>query len=212
MENFDQMAESYDTENRIQRAELIAEKIRTHITCGSGKTAMEFGCGTGLVGLSLSGVFEKLLLVDSSSEMIKQVEAKLTAFGKPAAHHTSEITVLCCDLLQEIPENLKVDYIFSSLVLHHIEDTPAALQVFNKLLNDGGRLIIVDIDKEDGGFHAGYADFDGHNGFEQSELAELTVAAGFRAVEIETFHRDVKTHEGTETPYTLFILTAEKSA
>jgi len=199
VENFDTMAKNFDITRRIDRAKIIADKIREHIKPGANKSALEFGCGTGLVGLQLLEGFNTLLFVDSSPEMIKQVEQKL-----PSA------TTLCGDLMTNTPQNLKVDYIFSSLVLHHIKDTKNALSQFYNILNTGGHLLIVDINEEDGSFHAKYPDFDGHNGFNHEKLTQLALNAGFKTVAIETFFQDTKIFKGKKNPYSLFILDAVK--
>ena len=199
MENFDAMAVGYDTDNRIRRAKIIADKINKHIEAGPKKSALEYGCGTGLVGLYLMDDFESLLFVDSSPEMLNQVRQK-----SPAA------LTLSADLMENVPKNLKVDCIFSSLVLHHIKNTEYALRRFYDMLNDGGHLLIVDVDEEDGSFHAKYPEFDGHNGFAHSYLNGLALKVGFKTTNIETFYRDIKVFNGNENPYSLFILNAVK--
>lgn len=199
MKNFDAMAIGYDTEKRVNRAKVIADEIRKHIEPGTKKSALEYGCGTGLVGLYLVDDFDSLLFVDSSPEMLNQVKQK-----RPAA------LVLCANLMENTPVNLKVDCIFLSLVLHHIKNTEYALRRFYDMLNDGGHLLIVDVDEEDGSFHAKYSDFDGHNGFAHSYLNELVLKVGFKTTNIETFYRDVKVFNGNDNPYSLFILDAEK--
>ena len=52
MENFDEMAESYDTADRIERSKMFADEFKKYIKDSKNKTAFEFGCGTGLVGLA----------------------------------------------------------------------------------------------------------------------------------------------------------------
>ena len=203
MENFDLMAKDYDTDKRADRAMVIADEIRRHIGAGKG-TAIEFGCGTGLVGLQLANDFAELTLLDSSVEMVRQATTKLEALSHPA------VSALCYDLLEDVPERMAADYIFSSLVLHHIKDTTDIFRRFHRILNDGGRLLIVDLDEEDGGFHAKYPDFEGHNGFNHRALADIAEAAGFREVTIKTFYRDRKVFMGKESPYSLFILDAVK--
>ena len=204
-ENFDAMAQGFDTGRRIDRAEIIADEIRGHITSGRGKSAIEFGCGTGLVGLQLASDFDKLLLIDSSAEMVKQVEQKIAKLQLPPS-----VSALCCDIMADAELNLHADYIFSSLVLHHIMDTEAILRRFYSMLNGGGHLLIVDIDQEDGSFHAKYPDFEGHNGFNHAELAAMALNAGFLAVNINTFYHDSKVYNGKDSPYSLFIMCASK--
>ena len=204
MENFDAVAKDFDTDKRIIRAKIIADKIRSHVSPKHKKFAIEYGCGTGLVGLRLVNDFKFLLMVDSSVEMINQVNIKLAEINNTA------ISTLCCDLTEGVPGKLQAGYIFSSLVLHHTKDTENALRCFYNLLLDGGHLLIVDLDEEDGSFHAEYPDFDGHNGFNHSVLINLTLKAGFATAAVETFFHGTKYFEHRENPYSLFILNAVK--
>lgn len=205
MENFDLMARSYDTDIRVERSKAIADAVRSCVVEGHKKTAMEYGCGTGLVGIQLINDFNSILFVDSSSEMIAQVEKKLNALENSAC------SALYGDFTKTVPSGLKVDYIFSSLVLHHIANTEAILSNWFELLNNGGHLLIVDLDKDDGSFHAKHPDFDGHNGFEQEKLAEIAKSVGFVNVVAKTFYHDIKVINDRGNPYSLFIMDAEKN-
>lgn len=204
MENFDLMAKTYDTDIRIERARIVADKIRQHIKDGNSKSAIEYGCGTGLVGFQLSNDFKKLLLVDSSPKMVEQVEQKLMKLNNPA------VSTLCADFMAITPQDLYADYIFSSLVLHHIKDTESILRRFYDILCDDGHLLIVDIDADDGSFHANHPGFDGHNGFNQSSLIALAKKAGFSKAEAGTFYNGKKAAGEKEAQYSLFILDAMK--
>lgn len=204
MENFDLMAKDFDTDPRIKRSIAIADEIRLHITDGHNKSALEYGCGTGLVGFQLINDFDTILFADSSKGMIEQVRQKLIALNKP------ENAAMCCDFLTEIPQDLKVDYIFSSLVLHHIKDTKAILSRFFELLNDSGHLLIVDLDADDGSFHAKHPDFDEHNGFKQAALIELAENVRFSNTYVKSFYFGKKVANEKEIFYSFFILDAEK--
>jgi len=69
---------------------------------------------------------------------------------------------------------------------------------------------MVDINSDDGSFHAKYPDFDGHHGFEQSTLTSLAREVGFKKVDIKTFYHGHKTVNGKTNPYSIFILDAVK--
>ncbi len=209
MSEFDARAEDYDTAVRAERAQAFAREIRAHVAEGRQKTAIEFGCGTGLLGFALLGFallgsFRSVTFVDSSAGMIRQVEQKLERLGLPASG------ALCCDIIEAIPQGLRADCVFSSLVLHHIADTQAALRRLFDLLNPGGQLLLIDLDTDDGSFHAQYPDFDGHNGFDQAALCEAAKGAGFSRAESHTFYRACKRVKGEERPYSLFLLNAVK--
>lgn len=204
MEDFDAMASGFDTDRRVNRAVAIAGEIRSRLVDGRRKSAIEYGCGTGLVGMRLLDDLGSVLFVDSSPAMIQQVRRKLRQSNN--LNGASR----CCDFLLDLPHGLNADYIFTSLVLHHIADTEAILSRFYALLREGGHLLAVDLDLEDGSFHAKYPDFDGHNGFDQKALMRMATIAGFKSAHCDTFYHGKKTVGGKEAPYSLFILDAEK--
>ena len=202
MEYFDLMAKEYDTDARMQRAKAIADEIRSHIAGGPAKTALEFGCGTGLVGLRLLDDFQSIRFVDSSPEMIEQVRRKLLALKKPTD------AAICRDVMTGPPRDVSVDCVFSALVLHHIQDTKTILSRLYHMLRQDGRLLIVDINTDGGNFHINHPGFDGHNGFDQSALIALALEAGFRTVKANTFYHGSKMAKEEEKPYSFFILDA----
>lgn len=204
MDDFDLMAEDYDTKERKERARTVADELRRHISDGAAKSAIEFGCGTGLVGFELIEDFGSVIFLDSSAAMIKQVEQKLHNMG------IEKSSAVCCDLTKTMPKHLSADYIFSVLALHHIIDTEAILTRLFDLLNKDGRLLIIDLDKDDGSFHAEYEHYDGHNGFEQPWLSGLAKKAGFKKVETRTFYHASKLLDGDEKPYSFFVMDAVK--
>lgn len=201
---FDAMAATFDTQARAERAKAVAAAIRARIGGPGLKTAIEYGCGTGLVGLCLLDLFDELWFVDSSPAMLGKVDEKIASQGVPNAR------TLCADFARERP-GLSADVIFMSLVLHHIPDTPGILSRMHGALHPGGRLIVVDIDPDGGAFHANHPGYDGHNGFDQSALAAQMRSAGFLAVESRTFFAGDKSAGGRENAYSLFIMDAVKA-
>jgi len=204
MNVFDLRAKDFDTDARIERSTLFANEFRLHINNGDNKSAMEFGCGTGLVGFQLLNCFNSVLFVDSSRGMIEQVKRKLIILEK-----STEIAV-CCDLMKDSPNEFNVDYIFSSLVLHHIKDTKTILSRLYTALNKNGHLLIIEINADDGSFHAETPNYDGHNGLDQSILVNLALEVGFREANTNTFLHGNKIVNGIEKTYSFFILDAMK--
>ena len=84
------------------------------------------------------------------------------------------------------------------------------MQNFYDLLQDGGQLCIVDLDKEDGSFHSQESNFLGHNGFEQKELSQLLEQVGFNNIMSETFYNDERSIGNRNIEYSLFIMKAQK--
>lgn len=200
---FDDYARKWDTDRRINRAKVIAEEIADLIEFKKEYSAMEFGCGTGLISFSLHDKFESITLTDSSKGMIEVVKDKIEEYKisniKP---HTFDI------FNEEIEE--RFDVIYSSMVLHHIEDTSKIIELFYKYLNEGGYLCIVDLDKEDGRFHKNEPGFTGHNGFEQEKLKDILSKQGFKKISSRSFYYDEKKIDEENVKYSLFIMKAQK--
>jgi hypothetical protein len=95
------------------------------------------------------------------------------------------------------------------MTLHHIPDTDAILRRFHAVLARGGRLCIADLDTEDGSFHG--AGFDGHRGFDRSELAAKARAAGFASAEFSTACEMDKPVDGRPRRYPIFLMVARKA-
>lgn len=195
---FSQMADRYDTEDRIKSAKIIAKEIRatlagTHIH-GS---ALDYGCGTGLVGLELVDIFDSLLLVDPVAPMIEQVDKKIKNSGIQTAGTS------CCDFLTQPLPLLQFDCILLSQVLLHIKNTRLILTRLYDALKDGGHLIIVDFDKNDS-----ISSDKVHNGFLQSELANLLAHIGYHRAGSHTFYHGKNLFMNQDA--SLFILDAKK--
>lgn len=173
---FEQMAKRYDTEERMELAKVIVKAVREELGDSKTKSLIDYGSGTGLVSLELSDIVDSILLVDSSEQMLEVAQAKISHRG------ISNATVLYADFTRETPE-LKADIILMSLVLLHIPDTEKILQTLFSTLNDGGKLIIIDFDKNENINHPKV-----HNGFAHEELRNKLAEVGFNSTKMKTFY------------------------
>lgn len=197
MSLFDEMASRYDTGERAQVADIIAAQIRKRVHGCGQKAALDYGCGTGLVGLQLADCFESLLLVDSAPQMLAQVRQKIED------RHLANASTLCADFLADVPLGLSADIILMAQVLLHIPDTGAILRKMHGLLNPGGRLLIVDFNKKESITHPKV-----HNGFHQVELMGRMAEVGFVNMRAETFYHGRNLFMNQDA--SLFLLDAEK--
>jgi len=202
--SFDDYAKTWDTDKRINRAKKIANEIRNSIDSDIDCSAMEFGCGTGLVSFNLYDKLKKITLIDSSNGMLDILKSKINECK------VNNMVISCPDILEENSLDMKFDVIYNSMVLHHINDTEAIIKKFYELLNKDGYLCIVDLDEEDGSFHKKYTDFDGHNGFNQEKLKSILLKIGFDDIESNTFYYDEKIIDGQKINYSLFLMKARK--
>ncbi|WP_263486813.1 class I SAM-dependent methyltransferase [Clostridium estertheticum] len=78
--SFDDYAKTWDTDERIDRAKIVANEISKSIDINKNYSAMEFGCGTGLVSFNLYDKFKNITLVDSSKGMIDILGSKIDKY------------------------------------------------------------------------------------------------------------------------------------
>ncbi len=194
---FEMMAGRYDTLERSQIAKAASDAIREYLINSDNKNAIDFGCGTGLVGMNLLNDFNSILFLDSSQNMIDQIKQKIINFNIQNAD------TLCFDFEKEDRSDLHADYIFMSQVLLHINDVEFVLSRIYDVLNAGGHLIIVDFDKNE----EIVSDMV-HNGFDQAELTDLAAKIGFKEIQSKTFYTGSKIFMNHDA--SLFILDAQK--
>ncbi|EIA20918.1 class I SAM-dependent methyltransferase [Listeria fleischmannii] len=173
---FEHMAKKYDSPERMALAKIISDRVRLELKETKEKTLLDYGSGTGLVGLALTDLVKQSTLVDSSENMVQIIQEKLDT--QDIRHVTAKVLDLTKETLTE-----KVDIIIVSLVLLHIPDTKKILKKLYQSLNEGGQLILIDFDKNE---HVSHPKV--HNGFLASDLSELLAQVGFSNSKIEIFH------------------------
>jgi ubiquinone/menaquinone biosynthesis C-methylase UbiE len=197
---FDERAPTWDTPERRERAEAVADAIRARIALSPTTRAIEVGAGTGLLGLALAGDVGELVLAEPSTGMLQVVHQKLADGGSP------NVTAIPFDLMADPPPRDPFDLAISLLVLHHLSDTGAALAAILRLLRPGGRLALADLDSEDGSFHDSDAEGIHHLGFERRTVADRARTVGFVDVRVSTATEIER--EGRRYP--LFLLVAQR--
>ncbi len=201
--DFNEHAKTWDTDKRIERAKIISKEIAAKVNRKNGLTAMEFGCGTGLVSFNLEEMFDEIMLVDSSEGMLEIVNEKIEKLN------VNNFSARLVDLTVNDLTGVTFDVIYTSMVLHHIKELKMVLKKLYSLLNQNGQLIVVDLNSNVG-FHNDEAGFEGHNGFEQKEFFSLLKGIGFRQIQSETFYHGQKENTDKSVNYSLFITNAIK--
>ena len=100
---------------------------------GVGSRALDVGCGTGRHAAVLAASYGRVRAIDLSSAMVDVARAQ---------HSAPNITYEHADLFDV---DGCYDCVYSSAVLHHIDDLDAALVHLRSLVAPGGRAVLVDV-------------------------------------------------------------------
>lgn len=201
MPTFDERAPDWDTPRRIARAEEAAQTIEAAIDIPPGCRTIEVGAGTGLLGLALRPRLGPLVLADTSEGMLAEAARKIRD------GHLDAVRAVHFDVATDPPPpGAPFDLVLSLLLLHHVQDTGAALAGMYRLLAPGGQVAAIDLDTEDGSFHSPGAEGVHHHGFDRARLADLARDAGFAEVRVG----DGQPIDDEGRRYPMFLLTARR--
>jgi ubiquinone/menaquinone biosynthesis C-methylase UbiE len=204
MNEFDQKAAQWDAKPiRVERAQAVAEGIKAAVSLSPHMTALEYGCGTGLLSFALQPYLGHIRLADSSTGMLAVLRDKI------ASANIQNMKPVQLDLLIDPLPAERYDLIYTLLTLHHIPDTDRILRAFYDLLDTTGTLCVADLDKEDGTFHED--EFHGHLGFDRAELAAQAKQIGFQTITFSTVFHMIKDVNGVTKDFPIFLMVAQKS-
>lgn len=202
-DNFDERAATWDDDpGTVKCAHAAADAIRAAVALERTTRLLEYGAGTGLTSQGLADDVGRITLAEPSAGMRAVLEDKHLAGALPAGTRIWEL-----DLTVDDPPDEQFDLIVTVMTLHHIRVLSPVLTGFADLLVDGGQLCIVDLEEEDGSFHAHNPDFDGHHGFARPMLTRELEAAGFTDVRFEPCF----VVEEEQRSYPLFLATCTVS-
>lgn len=194
---FRNRAKNWDNPSQIMVTGNFVDQICDSVFLYKEDVIAEIGSGTGLVGLRLAELVEKVYMVDTSPSMMKVLGEKV----EEASYNNVEL------ILGEFEKSeLKsLNAVIAYMSLHHIEDTYEFIQAAWDKLSMNGFVAIGDLITEDGSFHSNNAGV-AHFGFDLEELSKKFEDKGFTILRKEIY--DSKEKNGIKYP--IFILIAQK--
>jgi len=207
MTHFDKAAADWDKEpRRIALMRAIGEAILREAAPTRETDVLDYGCGTGLVGLFLLPHVSSVTGADNSPGMLEVLRAKIAESG------LTNMKVILLDLQKDpIPAD-RFQMIVVAMAMHHIADTEGVLRAFYDLLLPGGTLCLADLDTEPGNFHSPeMAHVVHHHGFDRQELKGQLAEAGFAEMKDATalkFNKPV-TGQG-EREFSVFLMCSRR--
>jgi ubiquinone/menaquinone biosynthesis C-methylase UbiE len=205
---FDEAAAGWDKEPmRVRLMKAVGEAIVREVAPARDITVLDYGCGTGLLGLYLLPYVRSVTGADNSPGMLEVLNRKI------AAGSLSNMKAVRLDLAQDPAPDNRYHMIVTSMVLHHIADPDRTLRAFHEMLLPSGVLCLADLDTEPGTFHpTAAAGGVHHHGFDREELKKRLAQIGFseaKAVTAVEFSKPVEA--GGEEQFSIFLVTAKRS-
>ena len=149
-------------------------------------TIADLGAGEGTFALLLAQRAKKVIAVDTSAKMIE------VAHEQALRHSVKNVEYRLGDM-EEVPiDDGSVDLVFFSQSLHHALHPERAIQEAWRILQPGGRIVVLDLVKHR--FEEArelYADE--WLGFSESELEAMMEKAGFTDVQTSVVHKEPET-------------------
>ncbi len=182
--HFDRSAANWDAApQRAELANAVGEAIMQLVRPTREMDVLDYGCGTGLVGVFLLPHVRSVVGADSSPAMLQVLDDKIRANG------LRHIRTEKLDLERDPVHDSRYHLIVSSMVTHHVADVDSLLAAFRRMLHPGGFLAIADLDVEPGLFHSPEAvESVHHHGFDRGRLKERLLCAGFTDAKDTTAH------------------------
>ena len=129
MTNFDERAKEWDSDpDKVRRARVVADAIRSAVPLSPEMKALEYGCGTGLLSFALQTDLGEITLADTSQGMLDVLREKIAAAG------VSNMYPVRLDLSSDPLPAERYDLTYSLMTLHHIHDVKTMLVNLHELL------------------------------------------------------------------------------
>lgn len=170
---FDKVASQWDAMRAALFSDAVRDKAISAVGVKQGETAVDVGAGTGFIAEGLVKAGLKVIAVDQSPEMLKQMRQKFKAYAD-IDYRLGEAEKLPLD-------SGSVDCIFANMCLHHVEHPAAAVKEWMRVLKSGGRLAITDMDEHEFDFLI-KEQKDRWKGFKRSDIRRWLLEAGLKNV------------------------------
>ncbi len=168
---FNNLAEDWDRINReiMGDFDLTAALFDLMPECD---TAVDLGCGTGVVLAGLKSKAQRLIGVDGSPRMLELARRRFSG---------DESVSLRIGELDHLPlADGEAQFACLNMVLHHLSHPDAALREIHRILASGAYLVVTDFDKHE--MEAMRTEYgDRWLGFSPDEIKTILNRAGFEA-------------------------------
>jgi len=147
-----------DNPGRVMLTGAVFKSITGNLHLSKNMDVMDFGCGTGLLSVSMLPLVHSVTGTDNSEGMLEVLNSKI------AAQNLTGMRTLYVNIDNGESITGSYDVVTSCMTMHHIKDPAPLIKQFYNIIKPGGYLCIADLDPDNGKFHDNN---DGvfHNGF-----------------------------------------------
>lgn len=158
---------------------------------------VDFGCGTGVLTVAMAKWAKTVTAIDHNADVLEQAKERARAAK------LKNVSFLRADLHDLGLPSGKKDLVVLSQSLHHVERPEAVLKEAARILEPGGKIIVLELLPHD---EKWVLDRLGHRhlGFEPDALKETLESLKFRNIQKELHARN------GDSPFRVFLLTGEK--
>ncbi|WP_336886263.1 class I SAM-dependent methyltransferase [Vibrio floridensis] len=134
--NWDEAAKEWESNPATEQFAQSVFNQLTSLANLNGARILDLGCGTGLLSRKMSPLAKEIIALDSSEEMIEELDKKQLPNVEPV------VDSLTRGLAAQHPAfRGQFDVVVASSVCAFIDDLPTTLEVSHSLLNIGGCFI-----------------------------------------------------------------------
>lgn len=204
-EFFDELAPEWEEISKNYYDESIKNKLIDLQILKKSMTVIDLGSGDGYLSRTVARYVKKVIAVDLSAEMLKELAKKARSSG------IKNIETLQNDGQAVQVNESSIDLVCANMYLHHIDEPEYAIKEMYRVLKPGGKVFLAD-------FHEHLETelkekmHDTWLGFNLGDIKKWFIGIGFENIMIETLHDRIKdlSNEVSNAKVKIFILTAVK--
>lgn len=199
-EFFDRVAPEWENMRGGFYDDAVIGKLMDSGLLDSKMTLVDLGAGDGYLTRAVASKVEKVIAIDISGEMLKELNKKAKQDG------ISNVRTIVGDGCDMPLEEESIDLVCANMFLHHIEEPLLAIKEMYRVLKPSGKVFLADL-KEHGNIEFKEKMHDFWQGFSPNEVKEWFSKCGFQNIQTDTTGRKTTSRKGEEG---VFLLTAEK--
>lgn len=197
---FNEVAHNWEEIRKGYYDESIKDNLINLNLLKKNMTIIDLGSGNGYISLAAAKHVNKVIAVDISAEMLKELQNNAKASG------IKNIQTIENDGQDVAVKDKTADLVCANMYLHHIEQPVAAIKEINRLLKAGGVVFLADYcEHKNSKLKEEMHDI--WPGFNINEIKSWFLNNGFKDININTVDEQAKS-AGERTK--IFILTAVK--